>query len=80
VEPKGKLFSDVSWITTKSFINFGGPEDHDFEFQSLDDLKIIGKFKWAGVHCALTTISLLQKQRLNPRNYSKQELIMELIV
>jgi hypothetical protein len=27
-----------------------------------------------------TTISLLQKQRLNPRNYSKQELIMKLFV
>jgi hypothetical protein len=27
-----------------------------------------------------STISLLQKQRLNPRNYSKQELIMELFV
>jgi hypothetical protein len=25
-------------------------------------------------------ISLLQKQRLNPRNYSKQEFIMELFV
>jgi hypothetical protein len=28
----------------------------------------------------LPTISLLQKQRLNPRNYSKQELIMKLFV
>jgi hypothetical protein len=27
-----------------------------------------------------STISLLQKQRLNPRNYSKQELILELFV
>jgi hypothetical protein len=27
-----------------------------------------------------STISLLQKQRLNPRNYSKQELITELFV
>jgi hypothetical protein len=27
-----------------------------------------------------STISLLQKQILNPRNYSKQELIMELFV
>jgi hypothetical protein len=27
-----------------------------------------------------STISLLQKQRLNPKNYSKQELIMELFV
>jgi hypothetical protein len=26
-----------------------------------------------------TTISLLQKQRLNPRNYSKHELITELL-
>jgi hypothetical protein len=29
-------------------------------------------------HILFTTISLLQKQRLNPRNYSKQELITEL--
>jgi hypothetical protein len=27
-----------------------------------------------------STISLLQKQRLNPRNYSKQEIIMTLFV
>jgi hypothetical protein len=27
-----------------------------------------------------STISLLQKQRLNPRNYSKQEIIMKIIV
>jgi hypothetical protein len=27
-----------------------------------------------------STISLLQKQRLNPKNYSKHELIMELFV
>jgi hypothetical protein len=27
-----------------------------------------------------STISLLQKQRLNPTNYSKQELIMKLFV
>jgi hypothetical protein len=27
-----------------------------------------------------STISLLQKQRLNPKNYSKEELIMELFV
>jgi hypothetical protein len=26
------------------------------------------------------TISLLQEQRLNPRNYSKKELIMEIFV
>jgi hypothetical protein len=26
-----------------------------------------------------STISLLQKQRLNPRNYSKQEIIMKLL-
>jgi hypothetical protein len=31
-------------------------------------------------HILFTTISLLQKLRLNPRNYSKQELIMELFV
>jgi hypothetical protein len=31
-------------------------------------------------HILFTTISLLQKQRLNPRNYSKQEIIMELFV
>ncbi len=30
------------------------------------------------MHILFTTIYLLQKQRLNPRNYSKQELIMEL--
>jgi hypothetical protein len=29
-------------------------------------------------HILFTTISLLQKQRLNPRNYSKQEIIMKL--
>jgi 4-hydroxy-3-methylbut-2-en-1-yl diphosphate synthase IspG/GcpE len=28
-------------------------------------------------HILFTTISLLQKKRLNPRNYSKQELIMK---
>jgi hypothetical protein len=27
-----------------------------------------------------STISLLQKQRLNPRNYSKQEIIMKLFL
>jgi hypothetical protein len=32
------------------------------------------------MHVLFTTISLLPKQRLNPRNYSKQELIMELFV
>jgi hypothetical protein len=31
-------------------------------------------------HILFTTISLLQKQRLNPRNYSKQEIIMKLFV
>jgi hypothetical protein len=31
-------------------------------------------------HVLFTTNSLLQKQRLNPRNYSKQELIMKLFV
>jgi hypothetical protein len=31
-------------------------------------------------HILFTTISLLQKQRLNPRNYSKQEIIMNLFV
>jgi hypothetical protein len=31
-------------------------------------------------HILFTTISLLQKQRLNLRNYSKQEIIMELFV
>jgi hypothetical protein len=29
---------------------------------------------------SFSKISLLQKQRLNPRNYSKQDLIMELFV
>jgi hypothetical protein len=28
-------------------------------------------------HILFTTISLLQKHRLNPRNYSKQEIIMK---
>ncbi len=31
-------------------------------------------------HILFTTNSLLQKQRLNPRNYSKQELIMRIFV
>jgi hypothetical protein len=31
-------------------------------------------------HILFTTISLLQKQRLNPRNYCKQEIIMKLFV
>jgi hypothetical protein len=31
-------------------------------------------------HILFTTISLLQEQRLNPRNYSKQEIIMKLFV
>jgi hypothetical protein len=31
-------------------------------------------------HILFTTISLLQKQRLNPRNYSEQDLIMEIFV
>jgi hypothetical protein len=29
-------------------------------------------------HILFTTISLLQKQRLNPRNYSKQKIIMKI--
>jgi hypothetical protein len=29
-------------------------------------------------HILFTTVSLLQKQRLNPKNYSKQEIIMKL--
>jgi hypothetical protein len=29
------------------------------------------------IHILFTTISLLQKQRLNPRNYYKQEIIMK---
>jgi hypothetical protein len=32
------------------------------------------------MHILFTTTSLLQKQRLNPRNYSKQEIIMKLFV
>jgi hypothetical protein len=32
------------------------------------------------MHILFTTISLLQKQRLNPRNYSKREIIMTLFV
>jgi hypothetical protein len=32
------------------------------------------------MHILFTTISLLQKQRLNPRNYSKQEIIMKRFV
>jgi hypothetical protein len=31
-------------------------------------------------HILFTTISLLQKQRLNPRNYSKKEIIMKLFL
>jgi hypothetical protein len=31
-------------------------------------------------HVLFTTISFLQKQRLNPRNYSKQEITMKLFV
>jgi hypothetical protein len=31
-------------------------------------------------HKLFSIISLLQKQRLNPKNYSKQELIMELVL
>jgi hypothetical protein len=31
-------------------------------------------------HRLFSTISLLQKQRLNPKNYSKEELIMELFL
>jgi hypothetical protein len=34
LSPKGKMFYDVSLITLKSFIKFGGLEDHIFEFQS----------------------------------------------
>jgi hypothetical protein len=32
------------------------------------------------MHILFTIISLLQKQRLNPRNYSKQEIIMNFFV
>jgi hypothetical protein len=32
------------------------------------------------MHILFTTISLLQKWRLNPRNYFKQEIIMKLFV
>jgi hypothetical protein len=31
-------------------------------------------------HILFTTISLLQKQRLNHKNYSKEEIIMKLFV
>jgi hypothetical protein len=31
-------------------------------------------------HNLFTTISLLQKQRLNPKTYSKQEIIMKLFL
>jgi hypothetical protein len=31
-------------------------------------------------HILFTTISLLQNQRLNPRNYSKHEIIMKLFL
>jgi hypothetical protein len=36
------------------------------------------KNHYFSMHILLTTISLLQKQRLNPRNYYEQELNMKL--
>jgi hypothetical protein len=36
------------------------------------------KNQYLSMHILFTIISLLQKQRLNPRNYSKQEIIMKL--
>jgi hypothetical protein len=41
---------------------------------------IYTKNHYFSMHILFTTISLLQKQGLNPRNYSKQELNMELFV
>jgi hypothetical protein len=41
---------------------------------------IYTKNHYFSMHIIFTTISLLQKQRLKTRNYSKQELIMELFV
>jgi hypothetical protein len=41
---------------------------------------IYTKNHYFSMHILFTTISLLLKQRLNPRNYSKQELIMQLFV
>jgi hypothetical protein len=41
---------------------------------------IYTKNHYFSMHVLFTTISLLQKQRLNPRNYSKQELTLELLV
>jgi hypothetical protein len=42
--------------------------------------KLYTKNQYFSNHKLFSTISLLQKQRLNPRNYSKQALIMELLV
>jgi hypothetical protein len=41
---------------------------------------IYTKNHYFSMHIIFTTISLLQKERLKTRNYSKQELIMELFV
>jgi hypothetical protein len=38
------------------------------------------KNHYFSMHVLFTTNSLLQKNRLNPRNYSKQEIIMKLFV
>jgi hypothetical protein len=38
------------------------------------------KKHYFSMHILFTPNSLLQKQRLNPRNYSKQKLIMKLFV
>jgi hypothetical protein len=42
--------------------------------------KFYTKKQYFPKHKLVYTISLLQEQRLNPRNYSKQELIMKFFV
>jgi hypothetical protein len=42
--------------------------------------EVYTKNQYFSNHRLFSTISLLQKQRLNPRNYSKQELIMEIFL
>jgi hypothetical protein len=53
-------------------------------FDFIQVLKILGKYptknEYFPMHILCTTIYLLQKQELNPRIYSKQELIMSIFV
>jgi hypothetical protein len=44
------MFSDVSPITSKSFMNFGSLEDHVWDFWSWNDGKSIENLKWVKAH------------------------------